>query len=183
MERRFYIATEEEIISGKVTDIYFARTREILEKTGKAEKKAYAEIHAYGFPKDYKWAIAAGISEVAKLLEGKPVNVYSLEEGEFFRIYEPVMALEGRYVDYGVYESSLLGILRHATSVATKAARIRIGVDASAAWNACALPWKLVTTVDGTCSSAVAFCTAATAVPTAVPGARLKLSVTDGNWL
>jgi len=126
MERRFYIATEEEILSGKVTDIYFARTKEILEKTGKSGKKAYAEVHAYGFPKNYKWAIAAGIAEVAKLLEGKPVNVYALEEGEFFRLYEPVMALEGRYIDYGVYESSLLGILRHATSVATKAARIRL---------------------------------------------------------
>ncbi|RLF99857.1 MAG: nicotinate phosphoribosyltransferase [Candidatus Wolframiiraptor sp.] len=125
-ERKFYIATEEEILSGKVTDIYFARTREILERTGKKDKRAYAEIHAYGLPKEYKWAIAAGIGEAAKLLEGKDVDVYALEEGEFFRVYEPVMAIDGKYVDYGIYESSLLGILRHATSVATKAARLRI---------------------------------------------------------
>jgi len=125
-ERRFYIASEEEILSGKVTDIYFSRTKEILEKTGKSDKRAYAEIHAYGFPKQYSWAIIAGISEAAKLLEGKRIDVYALEEGEFFRLYEPVMALDGRYVEYGIYESSLLGILRHATSVATKAARLRL---------------------------------------------------------
>jgi len=125
-ERKLYIASEDEILSGKVTDIYFSRTREILEKTGKSDKHAHAEIHAYGFPKQYSWAIFAGVSEAANLLEGKKVDVYALEEGEFFRIYEPVMALDGRYVEYGIYESSLLGILRHATSVATKAARLRI---------------------------------------------------------
>ena len=125
-ERRFYIATEDEILSGKVTDIYFARTREVLEKSGKSDRKAYAEIHAYNFPRGYSWAIAAGIAEVAKLLEGKKVDVYAMEEGEFFRIYEPVMAIDGKYIDYGIYESSLLGMLRHATSVATKAARLRI---------------------------------------------------------
>jgi len=125
-ERRFYIASEEEILSGKVTDIYFARTRQILEKKGKENVETYAEIHAYNFPKDYRWAIAAGIYEAARLFEGKPINVYAFEEGEFFRIYEPILAIEGRYAEYGIYESSLLGILRHATSIATKAARLRL---------------------------------------------------------
>ena len=126
MGRRFYIASEEEILSGKVTDIYFARTRQVLEKKGKGDARAYAEFHAYSLPRNYSWAIAAGISEAARLLEGKPVNVYAFDEGEFFRIYEPIFAIEGRYADYGVYESSVLGILRHATSVATKAARLRL---------------------------------------------------------
>ncbi|MCS7132539.1 MAG: nicotinate phosphoribosyltransferase [Aigarchaeota archaeon] len=125
-ERRFYIATEDEILAGKVTDIYFARTRQILGRTGKEERRAYAEIHAYGFPTGYGWAIAAGMSEVVGLLEGRDIDVYAIDEGEFFRIYEPVMAIDGKYIEYGVYESSLLGILRHATSVATKAARLRI---------------------------------------------------------
>lgn len=124
--RRFYIASEEEILAGKVTDIYFARTKQILERTGRIDKHAYAEIHAYGFPRGYGWAIAAGMSEAANLFEGRDVDVYAIEEGEFFRIYEPVMALDGKYIEYGVYESGLLGILRHATSVATKAARLRM---------------------------------------------------------
>lgn len=124
--RRFYVASEDEILSGRVTDIYFYRTREILERSGKIDKRAYAEIHAYSFPAGYSWAVFAGASEAANLLIGKRVDVYAMEEGEFFRIYEPVMAIDGRYVDYGIYESSLLGILRHATSIATKAARLRL---------------------------------------------------------
>jgi len=32
MDRRFFIAKEEEILSGKVTDIYYVRTYKILEK-------------------------------------------------------------------------------------------------------------------------------------------------------
>jgi len=60
------------------------------------------------------------------LLEGRKVNVYSMDEGEVFRVYEPVMAIEGSYTEFGIYESSLLGILRHATSISTKAARIKI---------------------------------------------------------
>lgn len=123
--RRFFIATEDEILAGKVTDIYFARTRQILEHSGKGDRRAYAEIHAYSFPSGYNWAIAAGISEVVGLFEGKNVDVYAVDEGELFRVYEPIMAIDGKYVEYGVYESALLGILRHATSVATKTARIR----------------------------------------------------------
>jgi nicotinate phosphoribosyltransferase len=64
--------------------------------------------------------------EASLLLEGKKVNVYSMDEGEIFRVYEPVMAIEGSYTEFGIYESSLLGILRHATSISTKAARIKI---------------------------------------------------------
>ncbi len=129
MGRRLYIASEEEILAGRVTDVYFARTKEILEKSGKADVKAYAEIHAYSFPRGYNWAIAAGIGEIAVLLEGKGIDVYAVEEGELFRVYEPVMAIDGRYIEYGIYESSLLGILRHATSIATKAARLKMAAN------------------------------------------------------
>lgn len=126
MRRSFYTAFEDEIKEGKVTDIYFVRSREVLKKVGAADRRVYAEVHAYDFPRGYSWAVFAGVEEVARMLEGKPINVYAMEEGELFRVYEPVMGLEGRYVDFGVFESSLLGILRHATSVATKAARVKL---------------------------------------------------------
>ena len=126
LDRSFYIARDDEIKAGKVTDVYFVRTKSVLEKVGAADRRVYAEVHAYGFPSGYSWAVFAGVEEVARMLEGKPINVYAMEEGEVFRIYEPVMAIEGRYADFGVYESSLLGILRHATSVATKAARMKL---------------------------------------------------------
>jgi len=125
-DRKFYIASEEEILEGKITDVYFMRTREVLEKSGESHHRVYAEVHNYGLPAGYDWAILAGVEEVANLLKGKPVNVYSMDEGELFRIFEPVLAIEGRYVDFGVHEAGLLGILRHATSIATKAARVKL---------------------------------------------------------
>ena len=49
-------------------------------------------------------------------------------------------------------------------------------------WKACALPWKLVAIECGKWSSAAAWRTADTASPIVLLAARLKLSVTDGNW-
>src|SRR3954453_7108155 len=50
-----------------------------------------------------------------------------------------------------------------------------------AAWNACAVPAKLVLMVDGSTWAAAAW-TRSTAVPIEVPGSRLNDNVTDGNW-
>jgi nicotinate phosphoribosyltransferase len=123
---RFYVAESGEVKGGKSTDIYFLRTREILERTQSDRKVAVAEAHTYGLPESYQWAIAAGIEEVAWLLEGLPIDVYAVEEGTVFRELSPIIAIEGPYSVYGVYETSLLGILRHSTSIATKAARIKL---------------------------------------------------------
>lgn len=101
---------------------------EVLKKAG-IDKEVYAEIHAYSLPRGYQWALVTGVIEASRLLEGKKVNVYSMDEGEIFRIYEPVMSIEGRYTEFGVYESSLLGIIRHASSISTKAARIKTASD------------------------------------------------------
>jgi len=54
------------------------------------------------------------------------VNVYAIPEGTVFYPNEPLMIIEGRYRDFAVFEAALLGILRHYTSVTTKAARIKI---------------------------------------------------------
>ena len=54
---------------------------------------------------------------------------------------------------------------------------------ASAAWNACAVPWKLPRMVDGSPIRRVAASIVVTALPSETPGARLNEIVTDGNWL
>src|SRR5437867_10154460 len=51
---------------------------------------------------------------------------------------------------------------------------------ACAAWNACAVPEKLVETDDGSAVRA-SRCTSFTASPSATPGRRLKDRVTDGS--
>ncbi|MBI5453420.1 MAG: nicotinate phosphoribosyltransferase [Deltaproteobacteria bacterium] len=125
MKRRFHVADEEDIKSGRVTDVYFARTLEILESKG-IDKRVRAEFFAKKLPADYGWGLLAGIEEVARLMEGKPVNLRSFNEGEVFYPWEPVMEIEGRYTDFCVFETALLGLICESTGVATKSARIKI---------------------------------------------------------
>lgn len=122
---RFYIANENDILSGKITDIYFERTIKTLKHLGIDRVDVRMEFHSYGLPKNYSWAVFAGLEESLKLLEGKPVTVYAMPEGTIFKELEPIMIIEGNYLDFGVLETALLGIIRHETSVATKAARIK----------------------------------------------------------
>jgi nicotinate phosphoribosyltransferase len=120
---RLYIASEEDILSGLVTDVYFTRTREIL-RAKNIKKKVRMEFHVVKLPRNYEWAVFAGLEEALYLLRGKPVTVYAMPEGTLFKPGEPLMIIEGYYDDFAVYETPLLGILRHYLSVATKAARL-----------------------------------------------------------
>ncbi len=124
-EPRLYVSTVEEIVSGEATDIYFVRTRKILEKKGLGNTLVRMEIHAYSLPKGYEWGVFAGLEEALAILKGKKVNVYALPEGTLFKVFEPVMVIEGPYNEISVLETPILGVLRHATSIATRAARIK----------------------------------------------------------
>ncbi len=126
-DRTFYIAREEEIIKGEVTDVYFLRTVEVLKAAGLENVRVRAEFHVASLPRGYRWAVYAGLREVVNLVlkAGLKVTIYSLPEGTIFFEDEPLLVIEGRYVDFAVYETPILGILRHYTSIATKAARIR----------------------------------------------------------
>ncbi|MCE4604456.1 MAG: nicotinate phosphoribosyltransferase [Aeropyrum sp.] len=123
---RIYAADVGEILAGEATDIYFVRTREIVEKYGVGDKLVRMEVHAYSLPEGYEWAVYAGVEEALALLQGKPVTVYSLPEGTIFRRKDPLMVVEGRFKDIIVYETALLGLLRFSTSIASRAARARI---------------------------------------------------------
>ena len=125
-EPKLYMPTLDEILSGVITDIYFERTKRIIERSGLSDVKVRMEAHVYSLPEGYEWAIYAGLEEVLAMLRGKPIDVYSLPEGTIFKAKEPLLMIEGRYVDFGIFETALLGILRFASSIATKAARIKI---------------------------------------------------------
>jgi len=131
--RRFQIATEEEIKKGETTDVYFVRTNEILQKEGLTEQRVVAEVTTGSLPRDWDWAVLAGVEEAVHLMEGISVEVESLPEGSIFRPKDhrgtrlPVMTLEGRYLDFSLYETPLLGLLCQASGIATMAARVRKG--------------------------------------------------------
>jgi nicotinate phosphoribosyltransferase len=118
-------ATLEEIKQGKVSDIYFDRTHQILEAKG-VRKRVRAEFCAKSLPQKWPWAVLAGVEECVELFQELPINVRCMEEGTVFRPFQPVMEIEGDYVDFGVYETAILGYLCQASGVATKAARCRM---------------------------------------------------------
>lgn len=120
----FHIATEDEIKKGVVTDVYFQRTEEILKKKG-IDQQVVAEVTMKDTPPGWIWGVLAGIEEAACLLEGLPVNVYAMAEGTIFDVEQPVLFIEGRYLDFLKYETSLLGLLCQASGIATKASRCR----------------------------------------------------------
>ncbi|MEM1666256.1 MAG: nicotinate phosphoribosyltransferase [Nitrososphaerota archaeon] len=123
---KLYIALESDIKEGKVTDVYFERATEVIRKFKLDNVSVAMEAHAYSLPSGYEWAALGGIEEMAHVLEGKPVDVYAMEEGTIFRMMEPIVRLEGNYASFGYMESAILGILRHSTGIVTKAARCRL---------------------------------------------------------
>jgi nicotinate phosphoribosyltransferase len=123
-ETLFQTAKDHEIKAGQVTDVYFCRTLEILRRRG-VTKRAVAEVVLKSFPAGRGWGILAGVEEVAALLRDLPVTVRAFPEGTLFGSMQPVLTIEGRYVDYAQYETALLGLLCQASGVATKAARCK----------------------------------------------------------
>lgn len=119
-----HTATAQQIKEGLVTDVYFNRTAEILKAKG-INKEVRAEFMAKRFPFSWPWAVLAGVEECAALLEGLPIDVRMMKEGTIFHTYEPIMEIRGKYLDFGLYETAILGLLCQASGVASMAARCR----------------------------------------------------------
>ena len=131
----FFISKAEDIKSGKTTDIYFERTEKIL-KERKISPAVKVEIYLKGFPNNYTWGVLSGIEECIRLLEGiSSVNMSCMPEGTVFRLEEPVMVIEGKYLDFGRFETPLLGFLCHSSGIATKAARCRLAAPDNVIFN------------------------------------------------
>lgn len=120
----FFTADPKEILDGKVTDVYFERALKILRAKG-INPVVKAEFIAKNLPDDWKWALFTGIEEAIGLLKHVKVRVRAMKEGTVFYPYEPVMEIEGRYQDFCVYETALLGLLCQASGIATKASRVK----------------------------------------------------------
>jgi nicotinate phosphoribosyltransferase len=121
----FHIASEEEILQGKVTDVYFTNVVKALRHLGMNPRVA-AEVRAGSLPDEWRWAVFAGLEETVKLLQGRDVDLYAPPEGTLFGAEDTVLIVEGNYLEFAVLETALLGFLCEASGVATKAARCRI---------------------------------------------------------
>ncbi len=125
-KKLFHVANERDILKGRVTDTYFQRTVKIL-KEKKIDKEVVAEIRTTHLPGQWKWAVLAGLEECLKMLRALEIKitVEGLREGTIFESSQPVLAIKGRYLDFCVHETAILGLLCQASGIATAAARCK----------------------------------------------------------
>ncbi|GGM75476.1 nicotinate phosphoribosyltransferase [Thermogymnomonas acidicola] len=127
--RRFNIATEEDILEGRASDVYFSRTMEVLKKVGR-DPVVTMEATVSG-PLD-TFVTFSGLDEVVSLLEGKDVDLRAVPEGTILNprdsrgIPVPFMSITGRYSEFGVFESSILGFICQSSGISTYATRVRM---------------------------------------------------------
>jgi nicotinate phosphoribosyltransferase len=118
----FDIVGPEAIREGSATDAYFLRTETTLRHAGR-NPTVVAEVTADQFP-DGDFELLAGVKDAAALLEGLDVDVDAMREGRLFD-GGPVLRIEGPYLEFARFETSLLGFLSHASGIATAALEAR----------------------------------------------------------
>ena len=128
MASKFNIATEQEISAGMASDVYFEKSIDAASEVDFHET-AVAEVTVSG-PLD-TWVNFSGLDEVINLLEGIPVELYSVPEGSILPPRDvrgtpvPFITIAGTYRDFGRFETSLLGFICQASGISTYSAKIR----------------------------------------------------------
>ncbi len=105
------------ILSGKTADVYFLRTKKILEAEG-LNPTVTMEV----FPS--RQGLLCGMKEVLDLLSlvlPSTAEVEALEEGQAMQAREVVLRITAPYNSFGLYETALLGTLAHESGWATAA--------------------------------------------------------------
>jgi len=120
---RFEVVGEDAIRNGECTDVYFQRVVKVMEQDG-VNPQVTMEVTAASLPDP--WAVFCGLDDAINLLEDLPVDVDAMPEGSIFYPNEPVIRISGRYRDFAVYETAILGFLCHASGVATAAAHMKV---------------------------------------------------------
>lgn len=128
----FHTATDDDIKKGLTTDIYFIRTKQILEKMGLDKTHVIMDISFDKYPYNWSWGVISGTYEAIKLLEGLPIDFYLVEEGtllpprDYLGRRMVIGYVEGPYGPFSIYETPLLGFLCQSSGISTYAAHIRL---------------------------------------------------------
>ena len=128
----FHVATWEDVKQGRTTDVYFQRTKKILEAKHLDNLKVTAEVTT-GTPSErHSWGVLCGVEEVAELFKGIPVDIDCMPEGTVFRSQDaqgyrcPAMSIKGTYHGFCEYETPLLGFICQESAIASRAAYVRV---------------------------------------------------------
>ncbi len=107
-----------EVLAGDTADVYFLRSREILEREG-----IDASVTMEFFPA--RAGILCGIREAVEFLNvaagGAGLLIEAMDEGAPIEPKQVALRITGRYRAFGIYETALLGILSQSTGWATAA--------------------------------------------------------------
>ncbi len=122
MDDPFDTLSPESILDGTATDAYFLRTETTLEHVGE-NPHVVAEVTADQFPTGTFEAFG-GVKDAAHLLSGRDLDVHALGEGRLFD-GGPVMRIEGPYLEFARYETSILGFLSGASAFLTAPLDVR----------------------------------------------------------
>ncbi|ADJ16343.1 nicotinate phosphoribosyltransferase [Halalkalicoccus jeotgali] len=122
MDDRFETLSPAAIREGTATDAYFLRTETTLEHAGK-NPRVVAEVTADQFPTG-EFEAFGGIKDVANLLAGRELTVHAIREGRLFD-GGPVMRIEGPYLEFARFETSILGFLSQASAFLSAALDVR----------------------------------------------------------
>ncbi len=112
---RLFSASANEIEQGLTSDIYFIRTRDLLQSVNLDDTVVTAEVFSS------KAGVLCGVDETLHLLRDRDLEIWALQEGDWMETKEVVMRIKGRYGDFGIYETALLGILSSSSGWATAA--------------------------------------------------------------
>jgi nicotinate phosphoribosyltransferase len=107
----------ESLLNGDTADVYFLRTREVMQRAG-VNPRATMEV----FPA--RDGLLCGMREVLSLLKKvlpADAELWGLEEGETFGRKEVVLRITAPYLSYGVYETAMAGMLAQESAWATAA--------------------------------------------------------------
>ena len=123
-KRPFHTASDADIKAGEVSDVYFQRTVEILAARGDSQAG-----EGRGLPQVASRGLALGRPRRHRG-SGRPARGPAGRRpgdgrGHAVRPYQPVLSIEGIYVEWAEYETALLGLLCQASGIATKAARCK----------------------------------------------------------
>ncbi len=122
MDDPFDTLSPAAIRNGSATDAYFLRTETTLEGADR-NPRVVAEVTADQFPTG-EFEAFAGVKDVAALLAGRDLDVHAIREGRLFD-GGPVMRIEGPYLEFARFETSILGFLSQASAFTSAALDVR----------------------------------------------------------
>jgi nicotinate phosphoribosyltransferase len=111
-------APAPQVLSGETADVYFLRTRQVMEAAG-LNPVAVMEVFLS------RAGVLCGMREVEALIRAvlpRGAEVWALGEGKRVSAREVVLRIKAPYLSYAIYETAILGILAHETAWATAAA-------------------------------------------------------------